>query len=211
MFFYLVLNPISTPIAAGMAMESTPVWTLSQTQWQVTEPDGIACYENVPVDGTNEAILKIFLEGDSIVFADEEEEEIEESWFSIRLDEENRCWIDGNLNAIAPLETPSEITEFPTANNRGNYPSNSPNHPRWEVTNRGLSGLNCYQTHPPNQGSHIVASRFFNGHILTVAESEIETDVFAESNNRTWMAVNDPWSGQTCWVRAHEDFIKPIE
>ena len=200
------------PILLGIAIP--PKIAISQTQWQVTEPGGIACYENVPVDGENDgidAIAQTFLEGEAIVLADEGIDEGEAGWLPVRLDGEDRCWIDGTLRGIESIETPLEITAFPITNERGNYPSNSPNHPRWEVTNRGLSGLNCYQTHPPNQGSHIVVSRFFNGHILTVADSEIETDVFAESNNRTWMAVNDPWSGQTCWVRAHEDFIKPIE
>ena len=197
------------PIIVGIAI--APKISVPQTQWQVTEPDGITCYENVPIDGENDAIAQTFREGEAIVLADEGIEGEEVGWLSIRLDEENRCWIDGNSSAIEPLENPPEITDFPTTNERGNYPSNSPNHPRWEVTNRGLSGLNCYQTHPPNQGSHLVVSRFFNGDILTVADSETDTDVFAESNNRTWMAFNDPWSGQTCWVRAHEDFIKPIE
>ncbi|MDY6939894.1 MAG: hypothetical protein SWY16_19850 [Cyanobacteriota bacterium] len=196
-------------IVLGIAI--APKIAFSQTQEEVVESNGINCYENVPIDGESVAIVKTFLAGEAIAFSDiasDVEEDAEDStWRQVRLDDENSCWVDGNSPEISVLETVS----LPEADERGNYPLNSSEHDRWEVTNRGLSGLNCYQTHPPNQGSHLAVARFFNGQRLIVAEAEAETPTLVQTNGRTWMAVNDPWSGQTCWVRAHEDFIKPIE
>jgi hypothetical protein len=108
-------------------------------------------------------------------------------------------------------EEPVLEAELPTPDARGNYQPSSPVHPMWEIVDRGLSGLNCYETFPPNQGSHRVVSRLFSGQILEIIDPDESQDVWVEAQGKTWLAVRDPWSGQSCWVRAHKDFIKPIE
>lgn len=108
-------------------------------------------------------------------------------------------------------DSESQESELPTPDERGNYQPASPVYPIWEIVDRGLSGLNCYQTFPPNSGSHIVVSRLFSRQKLDITPETEEMKVWVEANGKTWLSVRDPWSGQACWVRAHEDFIKPIE
>ncbi|HIK31113.1 MAG TPA: hypothetical protein IGS17_02180 [Oscillatoriales cyanobacterium M59_W2019_021] len=111
-------------------------------------------------------------------------------------------------------DSESQESELPTPDDRGNYQPASPVHLTWAIVDRGLSGLNCYQTFPPNSGSNIVVSRLFSRQILETMptdDTEEGKEVWVESSGKTWLSVRDPWSGQACWVRAHEDFIKPIE
>ncbi|MBE9040912.1 hypothetical protein IQ235_08985 [Oscillatoriales cyanobacterium LEGE 11467] len=217
MLLYLIFKTTTIPIAAGIVMGSTPIAALSETHSQAIDSQGIKCYENVPVDGENEegktTFLELEVEVEAIAGSEGETQMNADgtAWQQVELETGTQCWVNTSNRAIEQLETSFEISSFPVPNDRGNYLPSSPNHDRWEVTNRGLSGLNCYQTHPPNQGSHLVVSRLFNGHIMTAAESETDAEAIVEHNDRTWMAVSDPWSGQACWVRAHEDFIKPIE
>jgi hypothetical protein len=104
-----------------------------------------------------------------------------------------------------------QSAELPIPDERGNYQPSFPVHPTWEIVDRGLSGLNCYETFPPNPGSNQVVSRLFSKQILEATVRDEEGEVWVESSAKTWLSVIDPWSGQSCWVRAHEDFIKPIE
>lgn len=113
--------------------------------------------------------------------------------------------------ADSPELEPILEAEFPTADARGNYQPSSRIHPTWEIVDRGLSGLNCYETFPPNQGSHRVVSRLFSRQVLEVTSQDDGNEVWVEAQGKTWLSVIDPWSGQSCWVRAHKDFIKPIE
>ncbi|MGB3237090.1 MAG: hypothetical protein WBB29_02270 [Geitlerinemataceae cyanobacterium] len=110
----------------------------------------------------------------------------------------------------AQTEPIDRVSELPTPDEQGDYQPTFPIHPTWEIVDRGLSGLNCYETFPPNQGSHRVVSRLFSRQFLEAIESDEETAAWVESRGRTWLAVRDPWSGQSCWVRANADFIKPI-
>jgi hypothetical protein len=122
--------------------------------------------------------------------------------------------IDRSNNSIDPAsreDDPVLEAEFPTSDERGDYQPSSPVHPTWEIVDRGLSGLNCYETFPPNQGSHRVVSRLFSRQVLEVTSQDEGQEVWVESSGKTWLSVRDPWSGQSCWVRAHKDFIKPIE
>jgi hypothetical protein len=107
-------------------------------------------------------------------------------------------------------EEPVLEAELPTPDARGDYQPSSPVHPTWEIVDRGLSGLNCYETFPPNQDSHRVVSRLFSRQVLEVTSHNESQEIWVESSGKTWLAVRDPWSGQTCWVRAHQEFIKPI-
>lgn len=116
-----------------------------------------------------------------------------------------------STSSESPEEEPVLEAEFPTADARGNYQPSSSVHPTWEIVDRGLSGLNCYETFPPNQGSHRVVSRLFSRQVLEVTSQDDGNEVWVEAQGKTWLSVSDPWSGQTCWVRAHQDFIKPIE
>lgn len=112
-----------------------------------------------------------------------------------------------SLPLAAEMESPESQPEFPKPDDRGDYQPMPNVHPTWEIVDRGLSGLNCYQTFPPNQGSHLVVSRLFSGQVLEASSGD---EVWVESRGKTWLSVRDPWSGQACWVRAHQDFIKPI-
>lgn len=117
-----------------------------------------------------------------------------------------------SLETSTTRESPE--SELPTPDDRGNYQPASPVHPTWEIVDRGLSGLNCYQTFPPNPGSNLVVSRLFSRQILEASatdDTEAGKEVWVESSGKTWLSVGDPWSGEACWIRAHEDFIKPIE
>lgn len=120
-------------------------------------------------------------------------------------DDENSATSESleNDGVVAPV--------FPTPDNRGDYQPATSIHRTWEIVDRGLSGLNCYETFPPNPGSHLVVSRLFSGQILEVTAADEGEEVWVESRGKTWLSVKDPWSGQACWVRAHDDFIKPIE